>query len=289
MTPSLQRPGEQLAQVRRHVVGRPGQVGADLGGLQRRPGAGQLGRQAQLAHSVDGSAHVGEGVAGEPLDVGDLGAGALRADVDEPVGELGLDGDDGQRVAEDVVQVAGHPGAFLVDHRGGRSPPWRRAGRGCVASRSTSPTPRSRRGAPTGATPSAPCHPGTVRASPSAPRARTPASGSDQRRRQHRDAGDGDVDGGGQAVLVEGEDDDGAQGEQPADDGQRPGLHLSPELALVPVGAGPDERPDVEEAEAGEGAEADPAGHRVARGPAGRGGRGQEDRATPRRPVRPTS
>ena len=56
-----QRPGEQLAQVGGDVVGGAGQVGPDLGGPQCGAGPGQLGREAELAHPVDGAPDVGEG------------------------------------------------------------------------------------------------------------------------------------------------------------------------------------------------------------------------------------
>ena len=93
---------------------------------QRRPGPRQLAGQGELAVALDRPAYVGEGVAAEPLEVGDLGAGALGVDVEELLGELGLHRDHGQRVAEDVVQVAGEPVALVVDARAGRSPRWAR-------------------------------------------------------------------------------------------------------------------------------------------------------------------
>ena len=71
------RPGEQLAQVGRHVVGGVGQVGLDLGGRQRGAGAGQLAGQGELAVALDGPAYVGQRVARQPLEVGELGPGAL--------------------------------------------------------------------------------------------------------------------------------------------------------------------------------------------------------------------
>ena len=79
------RPGEQLAQVRRDLVGGVGQLGLDLGGLQRRPGPGQLAGQGQLAVALDGAAYVGQRVAREPLEVGELGPGPLGVDVEQPV------------------------------------------------------------------------------------------------------------------------------------------------------------------------------------------------------------
>ena len=72
-----------------------------------------------LAVALDRPAYVGERVAAEPLEVGDLGAGAFDVDVEELLGELGLHRDHGQRVAEDVVQVAGEAGALVVDGEAG--------------------------------------------------------------------------------------------------------------------------------------------------------------------------
>ena len=161
------RPGEQLAQLararRRWSCGRSASISA---AAQRRPRPGQLAGQGQLAVALHRPAHVGQRVAAEPLEVGELGAGPVRVDVEQPVGELGLDRDHGQRVAEDVVQVAGEPVALVRRPRAGRSPPgpasrsrlrgisWlhaphrerRRADREGEAGRAaTSPAPRDRR------------------------------------------------------------------------------------------------------------------------------------------------
>ena len=153
--PLAHRPGEQLAQVRGHLVGGVRQVGLDLGGGQRGAGPGQLAGQGQLAVALDGAAYVGERVAGEPLEVGELGAGPLGVDVEQPVGELGLDRDDGQRVAEDVVQVAGEPGALVLDGELGVLLRGRGPGRCCGPSSAGCRTPpatprRSRTAGPTG-------------------------------------------------------------------------------------------------------------------------------------------
>ncbi len=72
-----------------------------------------------LAVALDRAAYVGERVAAEPLEVGDLGAGAFDVDVEKLLGELGLHRDHGERVAEDVVQVAGEAGALVVDGEAG--------------------------------------------------------------------------------------------------------------------------------------------------------------------------
>ena len=92
-----------------------GQVGLDLGGLQRHPRPRELAGQAQLAVALHGPSYVGQGVAREPLEVVDLGPRAVGSTSISLLGQLGLDGDHRQRVAEDVVQVAGEPVALLGD------------------------------------------------------------------------------------------------------------------------------------------------------------------------------
>ena len=102
-------------------VGRVGQVGGDLGGGEGGARVGQLARQRQLAIAGHGAAHVGEGVAGQPLEVEHLRLGARGVDVHEPCGELGLDRDHGERVAQDVVQVAGEAVALRREPLGSSS------------------------------------------------------------------------------------------------------------------------------------------------------------------------
>ena len=48
-----------------------------------------------------------EGGAGGVFYVGDFVRGALRVAVDQASGEFGFEDDDGERVAEDVVEIAG--------------------------------------------------------------------------------------------------------------------------------------------------------------------------------------
>ena len=86
---------------------------------ERDPRPDQLAGQRDVAVALHGAAYVGERVAAEPLEVGDLGAGPLDVDVEELLGQLGLDRDHGERVAEDVVQVAGEAGALVVDGEAG--------------------------------------------------------------------------------------------------------------------------------------------------------------------------
>ena len=92
-------------------------------------GVGQLAGQGHLAVAGHGRADVGQRLPGQPLDLGDLGLGPVRVEPDQPAGQLGLDRDDGQRVAEDVVQVAGEPVALVLD----RQPGDLLAGRGQLA------------------------------------------------------------------------------------------------------------------------------------------------------------
>ncbi len=113
--PLAQRPPEQLAAGAGHLVGAGRQVGLDAGRGQRRPGAGQLPGQRAFPEAGHGRTHLGQRVPGELVHIGDLGAGTSRVDLGEPAGQLGLDRDDRQRVAKDVMQVAGHPGALVGD------------------------------------------------------------------------------------------------------------------------------------------------------------------------------
>ena len=115
VTPSRTVQANSSRRCGRHVVRGVGQLGLDVGGGQRRSRAGELAGQGQLAVARDGPAHVGQRVAREALEVGDLGPGPLDVDVEQPVGQLGLDRDDRQRVAEDVVQVAGEAGPLVLD------------------------------------------------------------------------------------------------------------------------------------------------------------------------------
>ena len=76
---------------RRHLVGRAGQVGLDVRRGQRLPGGGDLPGQRDAAHAQRGGPHVGQRVAGQPLQVAQLGAGPVQVDVEQPLGQLRLD------------------------------------------------------------------------------------------------------------------------------------------------------------------------------------------------------
>lgn len=113
--PLADHPREQVAPSRVDDVGGAGHPSRDAGRFQRLACPDQFGRQRQLPVARDGGAHVGEGVASQPLQIEDLGLGADRVGFDETAGQFGLDRDDREAVAEDVVQVAGEPGAFELD------------------------------------------------------------------------------------------------------------------------------------------------------------------------------
>jgi hypothetical protein len=107
-------PGEQFPVAAGYLVGGAGHERLHVRGGQRRPGRGDLAGQADAAYSHGGGPHVGQGVAGQRLQVGELPAGPVQVDVEQALRQFGLDGDHGQRVAEDVVQVVGDAGAFVL-------------------------------------------------------------------------------------------------------------------------------------------------------------------------------
>ena len=108
-------PGEELAQLGIDDLDGQREVGADTGRGQDVRGASQLAGQTQFAVAVDGGAHVGQGGACQGLDLGQLRLGLIGGGIDESGGELGLQGDDCQRVPQDVVHVPGHAVALLID------------------------------------------------------------------------------------------------------------------------------------------------------------------------------
>ena len=106
-----------------HVVGGVGQLGLDLGRRQRRSRPGELAGQGQLAVALHGAAYVGQRVARASRSRSTSSARARSGSTSSSrLRQLGLDGDDGERVAEDVVQVAREPGALVLDGEARRSP-----------------------------------------------------------------------------------------------------------------------------------------------------------------------
>ncbi|RIH76340.1 hypothetical protein Mterra_03888 [Calidithermus terrae] len=80
---------------------------ADPGGAQGQPGPGELALQAPRLVALHRLAHLGGGLAADPLDLAHLAGGSSRVALGELGGELGLEGDDREGVAQQVVQVAG--------------------------------------------------------------------------------------------------------------------------------------------------------------------------------------
>ena len=94
--------------------------GVDPGRRQRHPRALQLTVERRLAVAADRLAHLAERLAGDLLHVGDLGRRPVGAVGQQPAGELGLDRDHRQRVAEQVVQVTGEALALGGDRGAGQ-------------------------------------------------------------------------------------------------------------------------------------------------------------------------
>ena len=87
----------------------------DAGVLEGGPGTLELVGEAGHPQTGDRRPDLRERLSGDRAHLGDLGLGPLGVDVDEPLGELGLDRDDGERVPEHVVDVPGDPLALLAD------------------------------------------------------------------------------------------------------------------------------------------------------------------------------
>ena len=110
-----QHPGQQRP-VARVGVGDGPLDGRGDAGVGEHPGCGgELGLEVAGAQPADRRAHLGERLPCGGLDRLQLLLGPGGVDVDEPGGELGLDRERGQGVAEHVVHVAGHP-LPLGDH-----------------------------------------------------------------------------------------------------------------------------------------------------------------------------
>ncbi|ODU02875.1 MAG: hypothetical protein ABS81_16230 [Pseudonocardia sp. SCN 72-86] len=75
----------------------------DAGGVEDGPGAGEFRREIGGPGLADERTDLGERLPGDALDVLQLGLGPGGVDVDESAGELALEGDDLEGVAEDVV------------------------------------------------------------------------------------------------------------------------------------------------------------------------------------------
>ena len=115
--------------VRRRLAHGPGQHRLAAGGSatsgacrwrrcpprERHPRAGQLVDKRRLAVAADRLAHLAQRRARDVLDVGESRAARLRVGVQQPRGELGLQRDHRQAMAEQVVQVAREAQPLLGD------------------------------------------------------------------------------------------------------------------------------------------------------------------------------
>ncbi len=115
-------------------VGR-GDLARDASRVQQLPGRGQLAGQVGLAETRDRFAHVGQRLAGHRLQLGDFSGRPVWIGGEHPPGQLGLERDQRQRMAKQVVQVPGNSQSFL----GGRRPGQLRAGSAQHVERDGSP------------------------------------------------------------------------------------------------------------------------------------------------------
>ena len=116
-----QNPGEQLCvhTGNRERVLSLRQFGANTGGLQGTPCALNLTREVGHAQARHGRADLRQGCAGQLRNCLHLGAGAGGVNLQQALGQLRFEGDDGQGVAEHVVHVAGNLFTFLRERQGG--------------------------------------------------------------------------------------------------------------------------------------------------------------------------
>ena len=105
------------------IVHGAGQVGGDARRPQQLPPGGELAGERHVTVVGHGGAHVGERLPGQGLHLGDLLGRAGRVGLAEPGGQAGLHRDRGQRVTEQVVQVAGDPEALVLRGQGGELGP----------------------------------------------------------------------------------------------------------------------------------------------------------------------
>ena len=110
-----QHPGQQRPVARVGVGDGTLDGRGDAGVSQHAGRCRELGLEVAGAQAADRRPHLGQRLACGGLDRLQLLLGARGVDVDQPGGELGLDRERGQRVTEDVVDVAGHP-LPLDDH-----------------------------------------------------------------------------------------------------------------------------------------------------------------------------
>jgi catechol 2,3-dioxygenase-like lactoylglutathione lyase family enzyme len=107
-------PAEQL------LVGGVDHVGGrrEVSRHARRPqelsASGELGGEGRFPVARHGSAHLGERLAGEVFDLGDLSRRPLAVGHTDPASEACLHRDRGEGVPEQVMEVTGDPGALAL-------------------------------------------------------------------------------------------------------------------------------------------------------------------------------
>jgi hypothetical protein len=88
----------------------------DAGSIKGTASGVDFGGQAAGAVAANGFADFSEGVAGGSFNVRHFRGGADGIEQDEAAGEFGLEDNDGERMAEDIMQVTGD--AFALGHGG---------------------------------------------------------------------------------------------------------------------------------------------------------------------------
>ncbi len=113
------RPREYGILRRRQRTGRSVDGRLDAGGFEHEARVLQLSLEGRLSGAADRVADARQRFARDALDVADLRPGAFRIAGQQAAGELALDRDQRQAVAEDVVQVTGDPIALRGDGQRG--------------------------------------------------------------------------------------------------------------------------------------------------------------------------
>jgi hypothetical protein len=115
------RPRQQGVHLRWQVIrARRVHPAVDAGRGQGPAGGGELGGQARLPVAGHRLPHLREGAAGDRFQLGDLLRRPLRVRFERPSGQLALERDQRQAVAEQVVQVARDPQPLLRDRHPGQ-------------------------------------------------------------------------------------------------------------------------------------------------------------------------
>ncbi len=112
--PLAHDPPEQLLVGDVDDVGRGRQVRGHPRGAEQLPALGELGGEGDAAVARNGGTHLGERLTREFFDGADLLCSPPRIALAQAVSEPGFQRDRGERVPEQVVQVAGDARALVV-------------------------------------------------------------------------------------------------------------------------------------------------------------------------------